>query len=184
VTANFATVVTFLSEADSYVDWNAHNNNYGTDTTMEVRSTTSGSPDRNRRSFVQFDVSSIPATATILSANLRLYLVTEAPSASRSYDAHRVTSPAWVESTITWNNQPAVTGSPTSTISVTTPLDRWLSWDVASDVAAFVASTFTNYGWRISDSVESSATDYRSYFDTREYTGTTYDPQLVVTYLP
>ncbi len=177
-------VEVLLSVADSYVNQNAANTNYGTATTMEVRSTSGGTPDRNRRSFVQFDVSSIPAGATIQSATVRLYMET-APSGSRSYDINRVTA-SWIESGaggITWNNQPAVAGSPTDTIATGTAAGVWLEWDVTCDVQGYVSGTHSNYGWRVKDQTESSATDYRSVFRTREYTGTTYDPQLVVIYV-
>ena len=184
VTAIFSTTVTLNSTADSYVSQGNPSGNNGTDTTMSVQSTQQGNPDRNHRSFMRFDVSSIPATAIILSANLRLYLAsTSTLTASRNYDAHRITA-SWVETTIAWTNMPAVAGSPTSTIATGTTLSVWLSWDVASDVAAFVSSSYSNYGWRIMDQVESSAVEYESVFRAHEYTGTTYDPQLVVTYIP
>jgi hypothetical protein len=178
VTANFGITVTLSSVIDSYVDQDLPTNNYGTVTTMQVRSYNVG--PNNRRSFVQFDVSSIPAVAIINTATMRLYLDT-APAASRSYDAHRVTA-SWVETTINWSNQPATVAGATSTQATGTASGVWLSWDVKSDVAAFVLGTYSNFGWRIKDQVEDSGTNYQSYFRTREYTGATYDPQLVVTY--
>ena len=54
---------------------------------------------------------------------------------------------------------------------------------MTSDVQGFISGTYTNYGWRVRDQVESSATDRQSTFRTREYAGTTSDPQLVVIYV-
>lgn len=86
----------FLSTAqDSYVNQNSPATNYGADASLLVRSTTAGSPATNERSFVQFNLSSIPVSSTVQSAILRLYMST-APASSRSYDAHRVTA-SWTE---------------------------------------------------------------------------------------
>jgi len=178
VTANFGITVTLSSVIDSYVDQSLPTNNYGTTTTMQVSSYNVG--PNNRRSFLQFDISSISSVAIIKTATMRLYLDT-APAASRSYDAHRVTA-SWAETGIDWNNKPTVAGSATSTQATGTASGVWLSWDVKSDVTGFLAGTYSNYGWQIKDQVEDFATDYDSVFRTREYTGTTYDPQLVVTY--
>ena len=100
---------TFLSTGDSYVVQNQGDTNYGTETTMEVRSYDALFGAQNRRSFVEFDLSSISSAATILSATTRLYLAT-APAGSRYYDLHRVTA-SWTETGITWNNQPAAAGN-------------------------------------------------------------------------
>ncbi len=177
-------VLTFLSAADSYVNQNQANSNYGTATTMTVRSDSGGYPDTNHRSFVRFDASSIPSGATIQTATARLYLAT-APTASRTYNIHRVTA-SWIESgagSITWNNAPSVAGSATDAIATGTTSGVWLEWDVTADVQGFVSGTYDNYGWRVRDQTESSGTARQSTFRTREYTGTTYDPQLVVVYI-
>jgi hypothetical protein len=150
---------------------------------MEVTSRLNGINLRNHRSFVQFDISAIPAGKTIFSASLDLYMET-APTASRNDDAHRISS-GWAEGTITWNNQPPVAGSPTSSIATGTTSLVWKSWDVKSDVAAFMAGTYSNYGWRIRDQVEDTAgVGYTAVFRTSEYADPTYYPQLVVSYIP
>ena len=174
--------VTLAAAEDSYVDQNIPDTNYGTNTVIRVRSTTIGNPDHNQRTFARFDTSGIPPSATVVSATLRLFTY-QAPTASRSYDASRVTA-SWGQGSITWNNQPAVAGSATSTVATGTANDVWLGWDVTADVQAFVNGGQANYGWRIKDQVESNPTDMEARIRSTEYTGTTYDPQLVVTYWP
>lgn len=176
------TGVTLSPAGDSYVNQNSPTTNYGTATSLSVRSTTTGTPDTNQRTFIQFGLSSVPSSSTIQSARLRLYLY-QAPAASRNYDAHRVTA-TWSETGITWNNQPGVAASATSTTATGITANSWIEWDVTSDVQAFVNASLTNYGWRIKDQTESDpAGDFSSLFRSKENTGAALDPQLVVDYL-
>ena len=171
------TVTFYATNMDSYVQQNSAGTNYGDDTSLYVRSRSSG--NRNWRTYVRFDLSSLPTGATIVSATLRLNITT-APSASRTYQVYRVTG-NWAEGTITWANQPNVAGSPTASATIGSPTG-WKEWDITSDVQAFYAGTATNYGWRIRDQTESSPTDYQGTFSSSETTGTITDPQLVVIY--
>lgn len=118
--------------ADSYVDNNSANSNFGTLTNLLVKNS-SGAPVRN--SYLLFDVHSL--------TNLR--------SATVTLTANRVDGPGtmyyesaptnWTETGITWNNQPAGTGLflKTNTVSAT---------GVASviDVTSAAASQATNGG--------------------------------------
>ena len=162
------------ASADSTVSTGSPITNSGTSTSMTVGSYFLN----NQRSFVQFDVSSIPASFTVDSATLTL-CATSTPAVSRTYNLHRVTA-SWVETSITWNNQPAVAGSVTGTVASATGC---LSWTVTDDVQTWVNGT-TADGWRISDSSEGSITDYNADFRTREDTAeATEVPSLKVTYL-
>lgn len=172
--------VSFVSSADSYVRQDASGTNYGDDVLMDVGSMKDGGTYKNRRSFVKFDVSSIPASSTVGSASLTL-CATAVPVAIRTYEVHAV-SADWVETIITWSNQPAVAASATD--SATTPASvGCMTWDVASDVQAWVDGT-TNYGWRVVDSAEGHPGDYLSQFRTRENSVTAERPTLDVTYTP
>jgi hypothetical protein len=62
------------------------------------------------RSFISFNVSSLPSPAT--SAKLRLYV--NDPS-SKGGTVHLITDP-WSEQTLTWNNQPPMSAIPVATI--------------------------------------------------------------------
>ena len=175
--ATVAPTVSFVSVADSYADENSPTENFGTAASMYVRSENAV----NRRSFAQFDISSIPAGSTINSANLTLCTI-EVPTPAVTYEVHRVTA-AWGETTITWNNQPTVAA--TATASATTPASGCMSWTVTSDVAAWVAGTANN-GWRIKDQTENSPAPAspQTEFHTRESGSVTERPTLGVTYTP
>jgi hypothetical protein len=136
-----------------------------------------------RRGLIQFDLSSLSGK-TIDSAELKLYKYDHTTDwgspVGRTYNAHRITG-SWTEMGVTWNTAPGYNGGVTD--SDTVPNNgNWMTWDVKSDVQAFASGTYTNYGWLVKDSVEPSSYYQQSYFRSREYTGTTYDPVLIVTY--
>jgi hypothetical protein len=168
--------------ADTYADGPVllRNSNFGSSTDLVVRSALTG----DGRAFARFDLSacSIPSNAEIETARLDLYLAT-APLASRTHQAHRVTT-TWGETTLTWNNQPAVAGTVTSSTSTGTTSDVTISWDVLADVQAFVAGTETNHGWRIKDSSEGSAVAQAATFGARERVSAGQRPSLAITYYP
>lgn len=178
--AMVGTTVSFVSTADSYVDQENPDLNFGTADLMDVRSRTSGPNLKNKRSFVEFDVSSIPASSTVSSATLTL-CATAVPGSTRTYEVHQVTA-SWGETSITWSAQPAVAGS--ATASATTPSSpACMTWDVAADVQAWVNGTATNYGWRVKDQTEDGA-NLLSRFRTHESALVAERPTLDVTYTP
>jgi hypothetical protein len=182
------TTCTLTSGADTYADQATLNagSNFGGNTTMLVESSVVVITllPTNKRSFVRFDLSScsIPATAQVLSGTLNLHLST-APSASRTYQAFRLTG-SWGETTLTWNNQPGVAGAQTASVGTGTTSGVTLSWNVLSDVQAFVSGTATNNGWRINDQTESSGTTRSGTFATRETGTASQRPSLTITYYP
>ena len=166
--------VSFDASADSFVSSGSPTTNSGTSTAMTVGTYFID----NQRSFVRFDISSIPSGFTVQSAILTL-CATSTPAASRTYNVNTVTA-SWVETTVTWNNQPAAAGSATDTAVSALGC---LHWTVTDDVRTWVNGSTAN-GWRISDSVEGSLTNYTSDFRTREDTAElTETPSLKVTYL-
>lgn len=168
----------FLSPAqDSYVNQNSRPTNYGTDASLLVRS----KGGANERSFVQFNLSSIPSGSTVQTATLRLYMST-APASSRSYDVNRVTV-SWTEGGINWGNQPAVAAAATNTQPTGTTGGVWVQWDATADVQAFITGTQTNYGWRISDQDENDPGDFSSVFSSMQNPGVSTRPQLVINYV-
>lgn len=170
--------------------------NFGTLTTITV----SSSGAANQRIYLRFNLTvcspAIPASATVRLATLRLYL-TAVPAACRILDLFPVTA-AWVETTLTWNNQPfgtvlnnPPTASRTGTFSVGTPAGCQnqasgmyvAGATITADVAKFVAGTATNFGWMIRDDTEGSATARTATFSAKELGTVAQAPQLVITYV-
>jgi hypothetical protein len=163
---------TLTAVEDAYVDGDplAAGSNFGTATTLNVRSSALG----NRRSFVRFDFTACPdfANARVTSATMRLFATTAA--AGRTYDVHRVTG-SWVETVVTWNTQPAVAGA--ATASTATAAGE-MSWSVTADVAS------ASLGWRIADRTEGAAVAETSTLASREDGTPSRRPRLDIEYYP
>jgi hypothetical protein len=182
------TTCTRSAAADTYAHEDSAGTNFGTETTLHVRSGVRRVllltfPD-NKRSFVRFDLAScsIPSSSRVVSAQLSLFLST-APSSSRTYQADRVTQ-AWTETDLDWNNQPTVAASATASSSTGTAGNVTIGWNVRSDIATFVAGTATNNGWRLKDLTEGADPARESRFNSREHATPTERPSLVVSYYP
>jgi hypothetical protein len=190
-----ATPTTTGSVADTTVKQASATTAFGTATTSVVSSASSA----NQRAYLRFDLTacspSIPSTATIRLATLRLYL-SGVPAACRTIDVFRVSS-TWTEAGLTWNSQPFGTtinnpasGSRTAAIAVGTPAGCTnqaagyaAGGSVTADVAAFVAGSATNFGWMLRDDVEGSSTTRTSTFSAKNLGTIGQVPQLTITYV-
>ncbi len=119
-----ADVVIIYPSDDTYVNSNLPNDNFGSSNTIYVG-------EGIRRSYLKFNLSSIPSDKTIVSTRLRL----DTNFSTLTYPeigAHYLLADAWDETTITWNNAP--TGfNPTATDTVTIVIDESF-WTVTDDV--------------------------------------------------
>lgn len=181
------------TEFDSWVDQGSANANKAANTSIQIQSRAS----HNYRSFIRFDltkcVPALAASTTVRSASLRLNLSGPPSSGTRVYNINRVTGPCpesattcWTETGLTWSNQPTVAAAATSTLSLasTAASSTYFAWDVTTDVAAIVAGTASNYGWRIADSAEDSATTILVSFISRDLANAARAPELVIVYSP
>src|SRR3989338_2496935 len=183
-------LLTLYASADTSL-WQANaTTNYGTNAQLWEYPWT---PSWTRRGLVQFDLSVIPTGAMISSASLDLREATTYGS-TRTIALHRVTR-SWVESEATWNravtgtNWTTVGGDFSSTATATASLSwdgilGWNSWNVATDVQAFVNGTQQNYGWLIKDNSEDSSQAYWFFHSKDEADHNEYRPRLIVTYTP
>lgn len=87
---------------DAYIDGGATTTNFGTATTLGIGRFTSVT-----RALLQFDLSSIPAGATITQASLTL--VTDNYGGTMTGTISRVTQNAWTEAGATWNKYDGTT---------------------------------------------------------------------------
>ncbi len=172
---------TFWPTDDAQIYQKYPDSNYGGLTWVAVQSATS----ENCRGLLRFDLSNIPPGAKVISARVYLFKYI-APSVSRTYYCHPASS-SWSESSLTWNNQPGIYTTGSTTVIGTTP-STWSSWDVASSVQKFAArdaaSAASNYGWKIGDNSEGSVTTYQSFFYSKEHSDAAYRPYLRLTYYP
>lgn len=138
-------------------DWKP-NWNHGTDVELQI----SSQPGANGNGLVRFDLSAIPATATIRSAVLELRENAGASAIGGQVDVHRVTAD-WSEGTSSggtgessWDDR--MTGvawssgggdfdpTPYASTFVPSAAPGWHSWDVTQLVADWHAGTYPNRG--------------------------------------
>lgn len=160
------------------------------------------------RGLIKFDLSSIPGNAIISSGVMSLYCSSELNATNRDVGAHRALT-QWFEGVrdglaplagqdgSTWNLRNANgavawaggvgggSGSDyaavaTDTQTITGPATTF-NWNVATDIAAFVAGTATNYGWWMINPDEAT-NDSAKLFDSSDGVTPAQRPKLVVIY--
>jgi cell wall-associated NlpC family hydrolase len=194
-------VKTLDTIADTYVKSGTPNKNQGDEDILRVRAA------GDNRVLVQFDVSSIPQEATILSAKLTLAIAQNKDNwgkNGREVGAHRMMKD-WTELGATWNcgmdsntsnsNDNDCNGSnwemgkpkqpqlwpylevTAATTSIANGQTGLIELDVTGDVADFVSTGTDNHGWLIKKENEGQS-GYVEFFSNETGSG----PQLTVLY--
>jgi len=134
-TASFAIITTLNPIADAYVqDGSSANTNFGTATSMLVRTDNQTNNGLNRDAYLMFDMDGV--SGSISSVKLRFFGALS-QGGSVTTGAYSVTSTTWKESgsgSITWNNKPPKGGSPLATVVVTGTTSATYDIDVTSYV--------------------------------------------------
>ena len=161
---------------DSWVEAEFPNGNHGSDTSLRVKS-----DSRTRRSYLQFDLNSVPSGKSVTSIKLCLYCTYKSWESSVEIYVHE-TEDNWDEASITWNNAPAVDSLITSILVSGTGQYYW--WDITSygqtqysgDKILSVVVKF------LLDDPTQNNPNYARYFASKECEGTAEDPYLEVIY--
>jgi hypothetical protein len=166
---------TLTPAADTYVSQNSPTSNYGGAITAYMRD---GSANMALHSLVRFNLSTIPAGSSVISASLRLvpYFARE-PEAPQAVSVDpRAATASWKEDQVTWNTRPgsASRGDPAGVWSETTGIRL----DVSNTVRDWSSGVLGNNGFKLEAAVGTTGV---AQFYTREY-GTMNAPQLIVTY--
>jgi PKD repeat protein len=188
---------------------NFRNNNYGAGLDMVAGNTISRGP---RRALVRFDVSSVPASSVIQSAQLQL--TNTSPDAvgqltgTQTFSIRRITN-SWTEGTTatgtagqggavtgngsTWNHRstsPNIAwtlpggdfAASSGTIQITDASQAFTSSDLGSDVQGWLTTPATNFGWILIGN--EAATKTVKWFATRESPNAAARPKLTVVFRP
>jgi hypothetical protein len=156
---------------------------------MPIEAWTSSSNPFTVRGIIKFDISSIPSSATIISANLYLYSYPSPTLNGDFTDANFGTSNTllvqqvtsnWSPATTNWFNQPSATTTNQVVVPNTTQSTQDLNLDVKPMVQSMVSNN-TNYGFFLKLLTEVT---YNSRIFVASYnsTYTTKYPKLVVVY--
>jgi hypothetical protein len=169
-------------------------NNNGNDqssvafTSIEADAWTIGGNPVYLRALLKFDLSSIPATATIKSANLYLYS-NPAPINGNTTDPNFGSSNAmlvqqvntsWSTSGLTWFNQPSASTSNQVVVPQAPQGQLDINIDVTSQVASMVNNN-ANYGWLLRLQTE-TAYNSRQFVASHNSTYPDKHPKLVIYY--
>jgi hypothetical protein len=169
---------TLSATADASVSQANPNINYGSAYEMLVRD---GSGSNAGYALIRFDLGSMPAGSTIISASLglRTYFA-RAPELDAVLAlslAPEALTASWTEDKVTWNNQPAsVSRADPAYVWADSSLWNWL--DVSKTVRDWSSGAAVNHGFKLKPAVGSSGF---AMFYARDY-GPLYAPQLIVTY--
>lgn len=157
-TLTHATCTLQPASDDTYVNEASKTTKYASSSSLNVTALTNG----RQRTLIQFSLGACGATianASVDSATLTLN-VTSASGGTRTLKVYRITA-AWTGSATSWNNQPSVAGSATTTFSSSSSSIGSKQVDVTNDVNDFLQSsptalppysgTVANNGWMIAD---------------------------------
>lgn len=182
--AQSATAATYtLTPTDDTEVWQSSpDSNYGSGDRLYAFVSGSGA---DYRSYLRFDLGSIPDSYVISVAELNLYYRYRS-TGSNSVDLHYVSDDSWREDTVTWNNGPAHSDLLDLTCAPTTG-HNWDAWDTF-DLLDDTYGVSWNYAVDLSDDALSilikiqdqpnswSNAEYRS----KEYSDSLYWPYLLI----
>jgi hypothetical protein len=156
--------------ADTFVSGATPNVNYGPGIALAV------GPGTN--TYIQFNLSGIPANATISKAMLRLFV--DAVTKGGSFDVYEVNN-AWTENKLTYNNTPAPPPAISATggkpISVTTAsLNQFVLVDITPLVQAWLNGSIPNNGVALALTTPAGTFS----FDSKESSLTSNGPELEI----
>ena len=151
---------------------------YGSWPIIDVGNTAAGTI---LRSYIQFDLSSVPENARVIYAYLDLYQYATSGTENFIIDLHKVTS-EWQEGTINWNSQPTYSTEAEDSVTITVGAVTGKSWEIDDLVQGWLNGTISNYGMALIDADETSV-DTLAYFYSSDYIDDTAKrPELEIDY--
>jgi len=167
---------------DAFVLSSTASSNYGLAGYLQVSFDRTPNPDVYGRTYIKFNLSSIPTGVTINSASLKFNLKSSGCSGIPTPSAlHALIAVGdWQENTITWANAPNATGSKTFYSEICPAADKIISADVTNYIKDWVGGVRPNYGFILRD-LNNSTTSYTRYYTSRE-SGVSGAPKLSITY--
>jgi len=153
---------------DTYTNTAGSTTNYGAKTLLDVDGAT-------QITYIQFNLASIPVTASISQATLKLYVNTVTAAGSFNVD---YVNGAWAESTIDASNAPALGAAIASDVAITTAdKNQYILIDVTAAVQAWLSGSEANNGIALVANSKFNAT-----FDSKENTTTSHPPELDIAF--
>lgn len=147
-------------------------------TTFDVSTTRKRGITYHSRGYIEFDLSSIPSDAIVISATLTITKI------SGTYTVNpwvtKLIESSWGETTVKASNQPAISTSSSDWETSYTSSGNDFDIDVKSTVQRMVYGAVDNYGWCIQ--VQNEGVAYSSGTSFHSDEATSNQPELVVVY--
>ena len=125
------TTIAIEPTADTYANGGAPSSNYGTSASIAVGGSTGAT------AWLRFVLPTAPGSAPLAGVNLRIRNTTDSFAGSTSSYTASIGPDTWTETTLTWANQPAITGPVVGTSSGTT--DAGAQYRIALTPSAFAS---------------------------------------------
>jgi hypothetical protein len=153
---------------DAYINTAAPTTNYGAAALLDLNGA-------KQITYIQFNLASIPSSASVSQATLKLYV--NAVTTAGSFNVDFVSS-AWSEGTINASNAPPLGAAIASNVSVTTAdKNQYILINVTSAVQAWLNGSETNNGLALVANSSFNAT-----FDSKENTTTSHPAELDIAF--
>ncbi|MEW5897312.1 MAG: DNRLRE domain-containing protein [Nanoarchaeota archaeon] len=193
-----AALITDIRQPDNNTGKDTHLRSIKPDMDFGASDSLDIKPDNDRNALFEFNLSSIPAQATVIVAELKLYVLSLGIGPDPIVYAHRINR-SWTEGTgdgdvtnngATWNTYNGTANWSTaggdydltvwsSTTIVKPTVNVWYGWDVTELIKSWLNDTFSNYGLLIRTNTTSSGT---SSFTSSDYSDAQYRPLLRINY--
>jgi len=125
------------------------------------------SADSIMRTYIKFDLSTIPIDAKVIDAKLMLYQFYMGGSDNFTIGLYKVTSD-WEENTINWDTQPTCSCNVEALCDIIVSSNIWRSWDIDVLVQGWLYG-IDNYGMLLKDTDETSVNSFATFY-TSDYT--------------
>lgn len=145
--------------------------------------------NKNKRSYIKFNISALSAEYTVTDAELRLWAYDKGTDYSDAAIGVYLVNVSWSESDTKWSNQPCdavlnsskcnLTAIDTATPTSTSPTLGFVTWDVTDSVTSELALSKNNISFMVKHVTEDTNANYFS-FRTKEYYD--YRPWLLISY--
>jgi hypothetical protein len=167
--------ITVSADDDAFVRGGSYSDdNYGSIDGLVVKADPQDHYDR--ASYIRFDFSSEYTESTVSGAKLRLYIENIGSQSSRTISLYQ-TETAWSESSITWDNAPAVVGSLVDSVAIASSANgTWIEFDVTTPLSDGLSDGVISF-YLVNEGSEDSQSHVR--FKSSEDTSN--QPELVIT---
>jgi hypothetical protein len=139
------------------------------------------SADSISRTYIKFDLRTIPTNAKVIDAKLMLYQFYMGGSDNFTIGLYKVTSD-WEESTIDWDTQPTCSCNVEALCDIIVSSNIWTSWDIDALVQGWLDESIDNYGMLLKDTDEASVNSFVTFYTSDYTTDASKRPKLEIDY--